>query len=183
MAKFILGLIIGLIIVPIFVWCWFSVGHPPVAVADASFPFEKQIVHVPLNKRIDAEMPKTSPIQPTPDNLLAGAKVYREECASCHGLSGHPSAFGPHMYPVAPQLWTKHRNGVVGVSDDPVGETYWKVDNGIRLTGMPSYKKVLSETEMWQVSWLLKQADQPLSSDVQQLVQTPLPESTPNPAR
>lgn len=183
MAKFILGLIIGLIIVPIFVWCWFSFGHPPVAVADAPFPFEKQIVHVPLNKRIDAEMPKTSPIQPTPENLLAGAKIYREECASCHGLSGHPSAFGPHMYPVAPQLWTKHRNGVVGVSDDPVGETYWKVDNGIRLTGMPSYKKILSETEMWQVSWLLKQADEPLSSDVQQLVQTPLPESTPNPVR
>ncbi|HEV2279405.1 MAG TPA: cytochrome c [Acidobacteriaceae bacterium] len=183
MGKFIFGLIIGLIIIPIFVWCWLSVGHPPVAVSDPSFPFEKQIVHVPLNNRVHAEMPKSSPIQPTPEDLLAGAQIYREQCAACHGLSGHPSDFAGHMYPTAPQLWNKHRNGVVGVSDDPVGETYWKVDNGIRLTGMPSFRKVLSSTQMWQVSWLLKQADQPLPQDVQQLVQRPLQESTPNPVR
>jgi hypothetical protein len=48
------------------------------------------------------------------------------------------------------------------VSDDPPGETYWKVANGIRLTGMPSYKGVLTETGMWQVSLLLANADKPL---------------------
>jgi len=51
---------------------------------------------------------------------------------------------------------------VVGVSDDPPGETYWKVANGIRLTGMPSYKDILSDTAMWQVSLLLANADKPL---------------------
>jgi len=54
---------------------------------------------------------------------------------------------------------------VVGVSDDPPGETYWKVANGIRLTGMPSYKPQLSDTEMWQVSQLLANADKPLPPD------------------
>ena len=168
--KFILGLIIGLLIIPIFVWCWFSFGNPPVAVADPALPFEKQIVHVPLNNRIHAQMPKTSPLQPTPENLLAGARIYREECASCHGLSGHPSAFGPHMYPVAPQLWVKHRNGVVGVSDDPVGETYWKVKNGIRLTGMPAYQKLLTDQQIWQVSLLLSVADKPLPAEAAKTV-------------
>jgi len=67
------------------------------------------------------------------------------------------------MFPDAPPLWEKHHNSdVVGVSDDPPGETYWKVDNGIRLTGMPSYKATLSETQMWQVSLLLANADKPL---------------------
>ena len=67
------------------------------------------------------------------------------------------------MFPSAPQLWEKHRNSeVVGVSDDPPGETYWKVANGIRLTGMPSYKKILTDTEMWQVTLLLANADKPL---------------------
>ena len=67
------------------------------------------------------------------------------------------------MYPKAPQLWEKHRNGdVVGVSDDPPGETYWRVANGIRLTGMPSYKEILTDTEMWQVTLLLANADKPL---------------------
>ena len=40
----------------------------------------------------------------------------------------------------------------MGVSDDPPGATYWRVSNGIRLTGMPAYKDVLTDTEMWQVS-------------------------------
>jgi len=46
-----------------------------------------------------------------------------------------------------------------GVTDDDVGETYWKVKNGIRLTGMPGYVSSLSENEMWQVSLLLLHAD------------------------
>jgi thiosulfate dehydrogenase len=50
----------------------------------------------------------------------------------------------------------------VGVSDDPPGETYWKVENGIRLTGMPSYNKVLNQMQMWQVTVLLANADKPL---------------------
>ncbi len=72
------------------------------------------------------------------------------------------------MFPSVPQLWERHHNGqVVGVSDDPVGESYWKVKNGIRLSGMPSYVKVLSDTEMWEVSNLVKAADQPLPAAAQ----------------
>jgi hypothetical protein len=67
------------------------------------------------------------------------------------------------MFPDAPPLWEKHGHGdTIGVSDDPPGETYWKVANGIRLTGMPSYKDLLSDTEIWQVSVLLANADKPL---------------------
>jgi hypothetical protein len=71
------------------------------------------------------------------------------------------------MYPEAPQLWKRHgKKNVVGVSDDEAGETYWKVANGIRLTGMPSYSKVLTDTQMWQVSLLLKNADKELPDPV-----------------
>lgn len=180
--KFILGLLIGLLIIPIGVWIYLQVGHPPVAVADHPFPFEKQIVRVPLNARIKGEMPASAPIEADATNLAAGAQVYREQCAACHGLSGHSSDFGAHMYPAAPQLWRKHRNGVVGVSDDPVGETYWKVANGIRLTGMPSFDKVLNETQMWQVTLLLKDADHPLPADTAALTTSPLNSNLPRSA-
>ena len=67
------------------------------------------------------------------------------------------------MYPSAPALWQQHKNSdVVGVSDDPPGETYWKVTNGIRLTGMPAFNDTLTETQIWQVSLLLANADKPL---------------------
>lgn len=64
------------------------------------------------------------------------------------------------------QLWMKHAQGVVGVSDDPVGVTYWKVANGIRLTGMPAFDHTLSETERWQVSLLMAGADKPQTPEV-----------------
>jgi hypothetical protein len=71
------------------------------------------------------------------------------------------------MYPVAPQLWKKHvKNNVVGVSDDEPGVTFWKIKNGIRLTGMPSYQHVLTTDQMWDVTLLLKHADEELPDPV-----------------
>jgi hypothetical protein len=82
-------------------------------------------------------------------------------------VPGQDVPYAKYMYPRAPQLWKKHAKGnVVGVSDDEPGETFWKVKNGIRLTGMPSYEHLLSKNEMWEVSLLLKNADQPMPATV-----------------
>lgn len=163
MGRLFLGILLGIVLVPLAVFGWFSVGKVPVAVADPPLPQERLITSVPLNARIHREMVKTPPLQADEGTLIAGARIYRDQCAACHGFHGKPSSFGEHMFPDAPPLWEKHHNSdVVGVSDDPPGETYWKVANGIRLTGMPSYKATLSETQMWQVSLLLANADKPL---------------------
>jgi len=163
MGRVLLGIVLGIVLAPVVVLGWFRFGQPPVAVADPPLPMEKWITSSPLHARIDREMVKTPPIQPNEENLVAGAQIYRAQCAACHGFHGKPSSFGAHMFPAAPPLWEKHHHGsVVGVSDDPPGETYWKVANGIRLTGMPSFKEVLSEMQMWQVSILLANADKPL---------------------
>jgi|HubBroStandDraft_4_1064222.scaffolds.fasta_scaffold239639_1 thiosulfate dehydrogenase len=181
--RFLVGLILGLLILPVWGLIYFHFGHPPVAVADAPFPLERQIVKMPLHERIDKEMPASAPTEASATSLTAGAQIYRAQCAGCHGLYGQPSSFAGHMYPRAPQLWAPHGGGVVGVSDDPVGETYWKVANGIRLSGMPSFNKVLNETQMWQVSLLLKNAGQPMPADVTKLIESPLDFSVPvNPA-
>ena len=165
MGRILLGIIIGVILVPAAVLAWFQFGKVPVAVSDPPLPQERLITSVPLSARIDRELVKTPPVQVTEDNLVAGAQVYRDQCAACHGYHGKPSSFGAHMFPGAPPLWEVHHHGsesMMGVTDDPPGETYWKVANGIRLTGMPSYKDVLTDTQMWQVSLLLANADKPL---------------------
>lgn len=168
--KTLFAFLLGLLAVPMVLFLYFRFGGLPVAVADHPFPFEKQIVKVPLHTRIDAEMPKSAPFAATPSNLIAGAQIYQDKCEFCHGIADATSSAGNAMYPSAPQLWKRHKNGVVGVSDDPVGETYWKVKNGIRLTGMPSYEKVLSDTEIWQVSLLLSVADKPLPAEASRTV-------------
>jgi mono/diheme cytochrome c family protein len=161
-----LGILVGILIVFLSAFLYLDYGRPPVSVSDSPFPFEKKIVSGALHARIDREM-GDSPLQPTPENLAAGASIYKTDCAFCHGMPGLPSKYGKSMYPSAPQLWASHRSGVVGVSDDPVGETFWRVRNGIRLTGMPAYQKLLSEDQMWQVSLLLSSAAKPLPEAAQ----------------
>jgi hypothetical protein len=59
------------------------------------------------------------------------------------------------VFPKPPQLFRGK-----GVTDDPASETYWKAANGIRLSGMPSFKTKLTETQLWQVSELLAHANE-----------------------
>ncbi len=114
-------------------------------------------------------MPKTAPIQGDEPNFIAGAQVYRENCAVCHGLPGQPkTAIAKGMFPDPPVLLEGK-----GVTDDPAGESYWKVANGIRLTGMPGFKSSLSDTQMWQVSVLLAQADK-LPASVKTILAAPV---------
>ena len=109
------------------------------------------------------------PVPATPETLIAGAHIYHQQCAFCHGLKGQPkTAAGKGEFPQPPQLF-EH----IGVTDDPVGETYWKTANGIRLTGMPSYRPTLSEEQMWQVSQLLATTVDKLPAEAQRIVSTP----------
>lgn len=169
-GKVLLGFVLGILAVVVGVYVYLRWGAPPVATADAPFPFEKAVVSVPLNARIDRQI-KQPPFGTSEDVYEGGAKVYRQQCAACHGTPGHDVPYAKHMYPAAPQLWKKHAKGnVVGVSDDEPGETYWKVENGIRLTGMPAYNHVLSAEQMWQVTLLLKNADQQLPDPVMHIL-------------
>lgn len=174
MGRFVFGVLIGLLLLPAGMWAWFKYGKPPVAVADSPFPMERQIAGGALHARIDKEVPGEVKAQANEATFIAGAHIYRQQCSFCHGVYGSASIVGGHMFPDAPPLWEKHHGEVVGVSDDPAGETYWKVANGIRLTGMPAYKQVLSEAEMWQVSVLLANADKPLPPAALELLKTPL---------
>jgi thiosulfate dehydrogenase len=169
-GKMLLGFVLGILVLVAVSAVYLRWGTPPVATADAPFPFEKAIVSVPLNARIDSQM-KPPPFGTSEDVYEGGARIYVAQCAACHGTPGSDVRFAKYMYPQAPQLWKKHAKGnVVGVSDDQPGETYWKVANGIRLTGMPAFNHVLSDTQMWQVTLLLKNADQELPDPVTKIL-------------
>ena len=155
MRAFLVGLVIGIIIVPgaVFLYVW--LGYAPVSTKSSPLPFERKLAGIALEKRIEKEAPKESPVQPTEPNFLAGAKIYIQDCAVCHGtVAETESAIAKGMFPEPPPLL----HGT-GVTDDPVGETYWKVANGIRLTGMPGFSGSLTEEQVWQVSQFLANAD------------------------
>lgn len=151
----ILGILIGILLIFGGCYYYFASGHAPVATSASPMPFERRLAKKGLHAYLD-NLPHPQPQVPADEaNLIAGAKVYKEQCATCHGLPGEPkSAVSQGMYPAPPQLF----HGV-GVTDDEPWESYWKVENGIRMTGMPGFKGQLTETQIWQVAMLVKTAD------------------------
>lgn len=173
MGKLLVGLILGAALVFVAVFVYFSTGMAPVATAAPPMPFEKMFANMALHARIDKEMPKTTPIAADEAAYVAGAQVYKDHCAVCHGVAGVPqSAIAKGMFPKPPKLMEGK-----GVTDDSPGETYWKVSNGIRMTGMPGFDSALSTTQMWQVSLLLANADK-LPRSAKDILTAAVPQAT-----
>ena len=148
---------------------YLELGLAPVATASAPLPFEQLVTGTALRARVKREAPTSSPISPTEGVYAGGARIYRNNCAVCHGLPGQEqTAIAKGEFPKPPELL----NGE-GVTNDPVGDTYWVVANGIRLSGMPGFTGSLSSDQMWQVSLLLANADK-LSPVVKSALQAPL---------
>ena len=142
--RFLLGFVLALVLIAGAMFAYFYLGLAPVATAAPPIPFETRLAHMALHARIAKEANAKPAIQPSEENYVAGAHIYRQQCAVCHGLPNQPETLiGKGMFPEVPQLF-KHT-----VTDDPPAETYWKVANGIRLTGMPAYKGSLSEEQLW----------------------------------
>lgn len=149
-----IGILLGVILVGVFIYFYFSTGSAPAAITDSPMPFEKKLARMALSAHIEKQKVGEPPVPTDEKNYLSGVEVYKKNCAVCHGLPGERSFIAEGMYPKPPQLFQG-----VGVTDDPASETYWKAENGIRLTGMPGFKGRLTETEIWQVSLLLANAD------------------------
>jgi thiosulfate dehydrogenase len=173
-----IGIIIGIALVFAGVWFYFTGGHAPVAVTDPEMPLERKLAHGALNAYLAKQKPVESPVPADEKNLLAGAEVYKQNCAVCHGLPAEPESNVAHgMYPKPPELF----HGT-GVTDDPTWETHWKAENGIRMTGMPGYKGRLTDVQLWQVSQLLANADKITPAVKAALTLPPPPGATPAPA-
>ncbi len=156
MKSFVIGLIVGLLILPLAFGVYVATGRMPVATSDSPMPFEAALAGAGLYARIKREAPTRDVSSVPTAELVSGADVYQKNCAFCHGLPGQavpPVAQGE--FPKPPQLFTEDGR----VSDDPAGVTYWKVKNGIRLTGMPGFHASLADQQIWQVTALVARAD------------------------
>jgi len=176
--KFLVGFILGLVVIPVGLYFYFSTGGAPVATSAQPMPFEKRMANMALDARVKKEAPSAVALPVNDANLVAGAQIYQQNCVVCHGLPGQqPTAIAKGMFPKPPQLF--HGKGV---TDDPAQETYWKAANGIRLTGMPGFKGSLSDDQLWQVSLLLANADK-LPAQAQAVLSGSAPptEATPAP--
>jgi mono/diheme cytochrome c family protein len=152
---FIFGVVVTCSVLALGAYLYVNEGGVQMAVDSPQFPFEDALANMALNASFAGSLNLKNPVPLNADDLTAGAQTFKTHCAGCHGLPGKPSSMGKRIFPAAPQLLEPNEM----VTDDPVGETYWKVTNGIRLSGMPEFKTALPESQRWQVVMMLKHAD------------------------
>lgn len=121
---------------------------------------------------VSAERPvPQAPFGESEEVFETGAKVYVAHCASCHGRPGHAAQAA------AVQLWDAHAGPVQRMTAQPPGVLYEQIAVGVAAAnGMPAmagYRHVLSETEIWDLALLLRNARQELPDPVLHLLRGP----------
>lgn len=90
----------------------------------------------------------TNPVANSPEVLAEARAHWADHCATCHANNGSgDTEMGKHMYPPAPDM---RQTATQDLTD---GELFYIIQNGIRLSGMPSWGSGTSQDE--QDSWKL----------------------------
>ena len=88
-----------------------------------------------------------NPTPDTPDTVKEGAEHFQHHCEMCHGLDGQNTGvtYATKMSPAVADLASER------VQHYTDGQLKWIIDNGIRFTGMPGWKGILSDEEAWNI--------------------------------
>jgi mono/diheme cytochrome c family protein len=157
LKGFVFGILATVIVGAAGAYLAITSGVIPANADGPPLPLETWAASTSLDATLKREAPKgPNPVALTDANLIAGIKLYSDNCAFCHGTSkGEASAtsVAKGEYPPPPQL------AADGVEDDPEGYSFWKMKHGIRLTGMPSWKDALNDQQIWTLALFLKHMD------------------------
>jgi len=118
-------------------------------------------------RRSAPELP--NPVSPTDEHLIAGGKIYVNECSGCHGAAGKPDESSTTLFPPIPQLTTAG-------TDYTEAQIFWIAKHGIRRTGMFANGKWDSDEKLWTVAAYLKRIKS-LPPKVQEALSKPSPPS------
>lgn len=88
-----------------------------------------------------------NPSPDTPDTLKEGAEHFQHHCQICHGLDGQNTGV-PIADKTLPPVADLASSRVQKYTD---GQLKWIIDNGIRFSGMPAWRGIVSDEEAWAI--------------------------------
>jgi mono/diheme cytochrome c family protein len=117
-----------------------------------------------------------SPLAGQADVWRQAREHYLDHCAVCHGsdAKGHTD-MGANMYPKVPDLASTQ---VQGRSD---GALFYIIQNGIRWTGMPAWKKEHTPEDTWKLVAFIRKA--PTLTEADMKIEEPVPTPGEKPAK
>ena len=111
---------------------------------------ERALMTRAVHASVRREAPEISnPFLPTDENLIAGGKVYLNECSGCHGTPGKPEKYPGVLFPPVPHLPTAG-------TEYTEAEVFWVAKHGVRRTGMFANGLWDSDEKLWDVAAYIK---------------------------
>jgi thiosulfate dehydrogenase len=150
--KILVGCILTLLLIAVGAYLFLELGVFSFRADQTPSSFEQKHAMQALDASTKRHAPATkNPFPATDANLMEGAKLYKANCAFCHGDPANPKpVMGNSFYPPVPQF-------VEDAPDMPDNENFYIIKHGIRLTGMPSWGNSLSDEQIWKLSAFLSQ--------------------------
>ena len=175
MKNFILGFLFAFSALAAGAWIALKQGYVNLEADQGPFPMETKLAMAAVDASTDRRAPEQkNPVAPTEENIAAGAKLYLDHCAGCHGVPSNPvSHFAESFYPPVPEFFHD-------APDMPENQNFYIIEHGIRWTGMPAWAHTLSDTQVWQVVTFLSNVEK--LPPAAQKVFGPAAESAPAPA-
>jgi mono/diheme cytochrome c family protein len=106
--------------------------------------------HYVMQNGIDSRYAsKINPLPSTAETIKAGKKLYEQDCAPCHGVTGLGNgAVGKTLNPPPSNIAASSK---MRMATD--GYLYWATaEGGVPLgTAMPAFKGVLKENQIWEI--------------------------------
>ena len=149
MKNFILGVLATLVVVIGGGLIYLKLGFAEVRGDLPPSKLENSLVYSAVHASVRRRAPEIpSPVPPT-DDLIAGGKIYQDECSGCHGAQGKPDESSTTLFPPIPQLPTAG-------TEYTEAQIFWIAKHGIRRTGMFANGKWDSDEKLWTVAAFIK---------------------------
>lgn len=151
MKQFLMGVVCAIVVLIVGGLLYLRLGW---AEARADLPpskLENYLMRSALYASVRREAPEQpNPVQPTEENLIAGGKLFLNNCSGCHGSPLNPKQdVSDSLYPIIPQL------AKVG-TELTEAQIFWVAKHGIRRTGMFANGKFYSDQDLWTMTAFVK---------------------------
>jgi thiosulfate dehydrogenase len=146
MKQFLLGVAATLLLLAIGGLAYLKLGLAEVRADLPPSRWEKSLLSAAVHASVRRRAPEVpNPVAPTDENLIAGGKLYVNECAGCHGTPGKPNESSDALYPPIPDL------PAMGTQYSEA-QIFWIAKHGIRLSGMFANGKWDSDQKLWTIT-------------------------------
>ncbi|VAW50008.1 hypothetical protein MNBD_GAMMA04-1319 [hydrothermal vent metagenome] len=161
-TKFITLLFTGLFVGFLFIWF----GLFNISAKDKHWDITTELLELVRDRSIEMRAKTIQvPDLSSAEMISNGAKNFDAMCSQCHLAPGmEPTELNLGLYPQPPVFYKEKHN------DHGSANTFWVIQNGLKMTGMPAWGDFHTDRQMWEMVAFMNNINGMSKAEYQELV-------------